>query len=170
MTKGIEAEMSGIDSSPHISAGHKCTGLLYQASHHSLWRKAIISCFLLIGLLLATTACQFTQSAFSSTVGNAGAAFAAASTTLTYLHEGKITTLYARSTFVNYQSELSGLDQQLPSQPGRPDTHTVQQLLALYRTAMQAVNQPCLNSSCDWHTQVAALDRASKEFLKAGGQ
>jgi len=99
--------------------------------------------FLLL-VLLMTTGCQLTQSAFSRTVGNAGAAFSAASTTLTYAHDGKITSAYAQSSFENYQSELNGLDQQLLSQQGAPDKRTVQHLLDLYRPAMQAINQPCL--------------------------
>jgi len=70
----------------------------------------------LLLVLLTVTGCQLTQSAFSRTVGNAGAVFSAASTTLSYAHEGKITSAYAQASFVNYQSELDGLDQQLPSQ------------------------------------------------------
>ncbi len=110
------------------------------------------------------------QSAFARTANNAGAAFAAASTTLSYVHTGKLTTAYAQSSFAGYQNELSNVDQQLPSQQGAPDTHSIQHLIQLYKTAMQAINQPCLEASCDWHTQVADLNRASDAFLKAGGQ
>jgi len=123
--------------------------------------------FLLLVLLLTVTACQLTQSAFARTAGDAGAAFAAASTTLSYAHEGKITNTYASSNFMNFQSELSGLDQTLSSQQGAPDVHTVQHLLSLYKSAMQVVNNPCLSESCNWHAQVSALDRASRAFLEA---
>ncbi len=123
--------------------------------------------FLLLVLLLTVTACQLTQSAFARTAGDAGAAFAAASTTLSYAHEGKITNTYASSNFMNFQSELSGLDQTLSSQQGAPDVHTVQHLLSLYESAMQVVNNPCLSESCNWHAQVSALDRASRAFLEA---
>ncbi len=75
-----------------------------------------------------------------------------------------------KASFESYQSELSGIDQQLASQQGSPDTHTVQHLLNLYKTAMQAINQPCLEATCDWHAQVSALNQASNAFLKAGGQ
>ncbi len=124
--------------------------------------------FLLL-LLVLTTSCQLTQAAFTRMAGNAGAAFAAASTTLSYVHEGKITKAYASSAFVNYQSELDGLDSTLPSQQGAPDTSMLRQLLDLYKQALPAVNTPCLDQSCDWHTQVTALNRASEAFLKAGG-
>ena len=142
--------------------------LLTDKGIHGRMRKHYGSIFLLFVLLLLLTSCQLTQSAFAKTVGDAGSAFAAASTTLTYAHEGKITMAYAASSFVNFQSELNGLDQALPSQQGAPDAHTVQHLLDLSRPAIQAVNNPCLSESCDWHAQVAALDRASKAFLEAG--
>lgn len=121
-------------------------------------------------LLFIQTGCRLAQSAFTKTTSNAGAAFAAASTTLTYAHTGKLTVAYTKASFESYQSELSGLDQQLPSQQGSPDTRTVQHLLALYKPAMQAVNQPCLEPTCNWHDQVTALNQASNAFLKAGGQ
>jgi hypothetical protein len=113
------------------------------------------------------SSCRLTQSAFAKTTGDAGAAFAAASTTLAYAHSGKLTDAYTTSSFVNYQGELAGVDQQLPTEQGVSDRHTLQHLLDLYHAAMQAVNFPCLDTSCDWRSQVAALDRASKAFLEA---
>ena len=124
--------------------------------------------FLLLVLCITTVGCQLTQSAFTRTAGNAGSAFAAASTTLTYLHEGKISKGYAASSFVNYASELDGLDQTLPSLAGAPDARTLQRLLNLYKPADRVVDAPCLDASCDWRAQVAALDRASKAFLEVG--
>src|SRR2546429_2135998 len=123
----------------------------------------------LLVVLLTVTGCQLTQSAFSRTVGNAGAAFSAASTTLAYAHEGKITSAYAQSSFVNYQSELNGLDQQLPSQQGAPDKRTVQHLLDLYRPAIQAVIPPCLEESCHWQGHGAGFEPGNPGFLLAGG-
>jgi hypothetical protein len=125
---------------------------------------------LLLPLLLLLNGCQAAQSTFANTAGNAGAAFVAASTTLTYMHKGKITEAYARSSFINYQSELDGLDQSLPSQNGSPDRLTMQHLLTLYHAAMPIINNPCLQMTCDWHSQVATLNQASEAFLKAGGQ
>ena len=121
-------------------------------------------------LLFVLTGCQFAQSAFTRTASDAGSALAAASTTLTYAHAGKLTMAYTKASFESYQSELSGIDQQLSAQQGSPDTRTVQHLLALYKTAMQAINQPCLDASCNWHAQITALTQASNAFLKAGGQ
>jgi len=120
--------------------------------------------------MLLATGCQIAQPAFINQAGNAGAALAAASTTLSYAHTGKITFAYARASFVNYQSELADLDQTLPQQQGPPDKQTLQHLLSLYHPAMQVMNQPCLDTMCNWRTQVATLNRASKAFLQAGGQ
>jgi hypothetical protein len=125
--------------------------------------------FLLLILLLLVTGCQFTQAAFPRMASNAGSAFAAAATTLAYAHEGKVTYAYAASSFVNYQSELDGLDQTLPSQSGAPDKGTVQHLLDLYKVAIKAVDSPCLSNSCDWRIQVDALNRTSKAFLEVTG-
>jgi L-aminopeptidase/D-esterase-like protein len=125
--------------------------------------------FLLPILLLIVTGCQFTQAAFPRMASNAGSAFAAAATALAYAHEGKVTYAYAAASFVNYQSELDGLDQALPSQSGAPDKRTVQHLIDLYKVAIKAVDSPCLSNSCDWRTQVDALNRTSKAFLEAGG-
>lgn len=133
-------------------------------------RKIYGMIFVLVVVLLTTTGCQFAQSSFTLMTSNAGATFAAASLSLRYAHERNITNAYARSSFNNYQSQLQGLDQQMPQQGASPDMHTVQTLLKLYRPAMQAINNPCLNTTCDWHAQLAALDRASQAFLKAGGQ
>jgi hypothetical protein len=138
--------------------------------HYGLWHHPAIFALAFVALLLLTSDCQLAQSSFARTANNAGAAFAAASLTLNYVHEGKITYAYARSAFMNYQSELQGLDQQIPSQAGAPDMQNIRLLLDAYRPAIQVVNQPCLDASCNWHSQLASLDRASKAFLKAGGQ
>jgi hypothetical protein len=132
------------------------------------WQKGCCFLFILLALLLMTTGCQFKQSAFALMASNTGSTFAAAALTLRYLHQDHITTAYARSSFLNYQSRLQNVEQQLPTQENAPDTSIMQGLLKLYRRAMQAINHPCLDSSCHWHAQMIALDRASQAFLKAG--
>ena len=133
-----------------------------------MWKNGGIT-LLLVVLLMMASGCQLTQPAFTRAAGNAGSAFAAAETTLSYAHEGKITYAYASSSFANYQSELDGLDQSLPSLQGAPGKQVVRHLLDLYKPAIQAVDAPCLNESCNWRAQVASLNRASKAFLEAGG-
>ena len=131
-------------------------------------RKIMSVAIILLSVMLSLSGCQFTQSAFDRTVGNAGSAFAAASTTLRYFHEGKLLQNYAQTSFQGYQSELDNVDQQLPSQAGAPDTQTVQRLIAVYKPAIQAIDTPCLTASCDWQTQVRRLNAASNAFTKAG--
>ncbi len=123
-------------------------------------------CCLALSLL---TGCAFTQSAFTRMASDVGSAFAAASYTLAQLHHRHLTAAYARSSFVNFQSELQGIDQQLPSQQGAPSPQAIQRLLAVYHLAMRAVNMPCLDATCDWGSQIAQLDRASHAFLEAAG-
>lgn len=131
-----------------------------------MWQKSgtCVGFFLILSLLAA---CTVTESPFARTASNAGSAFAAAATTLTYAHGGQITYAYAAASYVNFQSELSGTDQTLTAQGGT-DKRTVQQLLALYTPAMQVIDAPCLSSTCDWRRQIDILNRASQEFLKAG--
>jgi hypothetical protein len=100
-------------------------------------------------------------------VNNAGSAFAAAETTLTYAHEGKITYSYANSSFMNYQSELSDTDKTLETQ-GASDTHTLQRLLALYALAIKVVDNPCLSNTCNWRQQIQILNRVTQAFLETG--
>jgi hypothetical protein len=95
-------------------------------------RRTYTLSFSLFVLLVLASGCQMTQSGFARTANNAGSAFAAASITLSYVHEGKITNAYAQSSFMNYQSELSGLDQQLPLQQGTSDKQQIEHLLELY--------------------------------------
>jgi hypothetical protein len=130
-------------------------------------RQTLITGIMLLMLSSLLTACTFTQDAFSRTVNNAGSAFAAADTTLTYAHEGKITYSYADSSFMNYQSELSGTDKALAAQ-GAGNTHTLHRLLAMYSSAIQVIDNPCLSSTCNWRQQIEILDRVSQALLKAG--
>ena len=133
--------------------------------HNAMWCH-ICPCLGLVVLLWAMTGCTLTQSTFARTTNNAGSAFAAAATTLTYAHEGKITYSYAAASFVNFQSELNGIDQTLTAQNGG-NIHTIQHLLALYKPAIQVVDAPCLSNLCDWQRQVDQLNRASQAFLGA---
>ena len=153
-----------------MSIWHWNLRITSRRNHCGFWRKGSLCGLLLIGLLTLTTGCQVNQQAFERIAGDAGAAFSAASTTLNYFHHGQITNLYARASFEEYQQELGGLDQQLPLQQGVPDKHTIEQLLVVYKQAMQVIDHPCLDTLCNWHIQLASLDRASQTFLKAGGQ
>ncbi len=131
--------------------------------------SGLASTMIVMTSLLLLTGCQLAQPAFARVAGDAGSTFAAAAITMKYVHTGKILPAYASSSFDNYQSQLSGLDQQLPTLQGAPDRRSVSQLLALYTSAMQAINHPCIAASCDWRAQLSALDRASQAFLKASG-
>ena len=121
----------------------------------------------LLALCLVFAGCAATQSDFARQASSAGGEFAAAALTLAGAHQGRLTFAYARGSFVNYQSQLNGLDAQAPGLQGAPNHATVRQLLDLYAPAMRAVEQPCLDTACDWRAQVNALNRASAAFLRA---
>ena len=126
-------------------------------------KKYAVPYMSVLALCFILTGCQFSQSRFSQTVNNTGSAFAAAATTLQYAHTGKLTYAYASSSFEVYRSELSGIEQTLTAS-GKAGA----QLIASARAAMQVVNAPCLQDSCNWRVQVATLNQASQTFLKAG--
>lgn len=130
------------------------------------WRHMRVG-VLLLALVLG--GCAFTRPAFSRFAGNTGGELAAAATTLRYLHTGKLTAAYARSSFVNYASQLQGVAQQLQSMTGGPGPGTMHRLTRLYRRAQPAITRPCLGSGCNWRAQVRALQRASDAFVGAGG-
>jgi hypothetical protein len=141
-------------------------GMRDKRIQNKVWLKigTLIALLLLISQM---TACTFTQTTFARTANNVGSAFAAAEATLTYAHTGKITFSYAASSFVNFQSELSGIDQTLSAQ-GIGNTQLLHQLLYLYAQAMRVVEAPCLSNVCDWRGQIEILNRASQAFLNAG--
>lgn len=121
----------------------------------------------MLSLLVVTAGCTLAQTPFAKAAGDAGSAFAAAATTLTYAHSGKLTNSYAKASFAAYQQEVKGLEQTLPSLDGAPDENTIQRLIAQAKPAQEATKRPCLASSCDWRTQVEALRQASEALLQA---
>jgi hypothetical protein len=129
-----------------------------------------VAAYALLVLSTALAGCQMTQSPFARMATNAGAALAAASTTISYFHEGKLPGAYAASSFASYQSELAGLDQQITATGSGISAQDADGLLAIYRRALAVVEHPCLQSSCDWRAQRALLDQASRTFLRAGRQ
>jgi hypothetical protein len=121
----------------------------------------------LLALSLVFAGCSATQSDFTRQTSSAGGEFGAAALTLADAHQGRLAFAYARASYVTYLSQLSGLDAQLPALQGAPDQSTIKELLDLYTPAMRAVEQPCLDTRCDWRAQVAVLQRASAAFLRA---
>jgi hypothetical protein len=116
---------------------------------------------------LVFAGCAATQSAFARQASSAAGGFGAAALTLADAHQGRLTFAYARASFVNHQSQLSGLDAQVPDLQAAPDQATISHVLALYAPAMRVIEQPCLDTRCDWRAQVGAIERASAAFLQA---
>jgi hypothetical protein len=140
------------------SPGRRCI------SHRRVTSLAICA---LLAVSATLAGCQMTQSPFARMATNAGTALAAASTTMTFYHEGKLLNAYAVSSFAGYQSELGGLDQQITASGSGISATEARHLLAIYRQALAVVNDPCLQSSCDWRAQRTVLDQASSAFLRA---
>ncbi|MDP9325993.1 MAG: hypothetical protein M3O87_05595 [Candidatus Dormibacteraeota bacterium] len=126
--------------------------------------------FAAIAVLPLLSGCDVTKTQFQNTAGGAGGELAAAATTLQYVHEGRLNRAYASSAFASYRDALLVTEKQLPSVPGAPDAATIAELLKLYRPAYTAVEDPCLDDSCDWRAQVDALKKASEALVNAADQ
>lgn len=123
-----------------------------------------LAAVVLVGLL---SGCQVSKSAFKDEADTVSANFAAAATTLRYLHNGKLTRQYAKASFFNYATVTKGAESTLRSASGAPDQASLNRLLRLYQPAAQAISEPCLDGGCDWRGQVAALEKASGAFREA---
>jgi hypothetical protein len=119
-----------------------------------------------LSLAFVVAACSWASSDFVKKASDAASTLAAAETTIRLRHEDKLTLAYARGSFVNYRDALEGLDEELPSLPGAPSEAEVAQLTALFRAAKPALEEPCLDNSCDWQSQEEALGRAADAFEK----
>ncbi len=129
--------------------------------------RRALSVVSLLMLSVALASCQFSQSEFASQAGKIGSEFAAAATTLRYVHEGRLLRGYADSSFQSYRSMLEGLGPQIPRMNGAPKGKRVERLVRLYRRAEKAVTHPCLDPGCDWRSQLRALNEASHAFQRA---
>ncbi len=128
---------------------------------------AVAAAAVLTAASLAGSGCSLARSDFAKAASDAASTFSAAATTLRLTHDGRLPRTYARGSFVNYRDALSGLEEKLPSAEGGRDREAFEGLVALYRAAMEAIRNPCLDRGCDWQGQVEALERARESFLRA---
>jgi hypothetical protein len=128
-------------------------------------------CYSALAILvaLAASGCGVGKSDFQRQSGDAGAELAAAAHTLRAVHEGQLDVRYARASFVNYRESLSGVEANLSSPQTGPETANRNNLIQLYRRAQPALQEPCLESDCNWRAQLDALDAASAALIEAGG-
>ena len=130
-------------------------------AHRRLTASSALAIALLVG------ACSSAPSDFAKKASDAASTLAAAETTIALRHGGKLTLAYARGSFVNYRDALEGVDEALPGLPGAPGDDEVAKLTALFRAAKPALDDPCLDDSCDWQSQQQALKDAAEAFDKA---
>ena len=120
-------------------------------------------------MALALSGCAMVRSVFATQAGSAGDELAAAAVTLNYVHEGRITRPYARSAIANYRELLLNFEPKLRQAKGAPSGAEVDRLVAVYLTAVPALEAPCLDDDCDWQGQAATLEAAAAVLREAGG-
>ena len=123
---------------------------------------------LLATLCLIAVTCGATQEPFAREADDAASALSAAAATLDFTHAGKLTATYARASFVIYRDQLVGREERLLRREGAPDRAALERLLVLYREALFAVQEPCLDESCDWRSQLSVMTSASEALREAG--
>lgn len=134
-------------------------------------RPAAARTTVLLGLALAilASACIATPSPFQKQADDAASTFLAAATTLRLRHEDRLTRTYVVGAFENYRDLLRGVPEALPKLEGIPARSTLERVLRLHAQAMPALESPCLDERCDWHSQVDALQAAGEAYLSAAG-
>lgn len=120
-------------------------------------------------MALALSGCAIVRSVFATQAGSAGDELAAAAMTLNYVHEGRITKPYARSAIANYRELLVNFEPNLRHAKGAPSGAEVDRLVAVYLTAVPALEAPCLDDGCDWQGQATTLEAAAATLREAGG-
>jgi hypothetical protein len=130
-------------------------------------RAGRIACFSAALVMAGTTSCALAPSDFAKKTGDTASTFAAAETTIRLRHESRLTLAYARGSFVNYRDALEGVDEELAMLPGAPGPAEVQRLVALFRAAESALEDPCLENACDPEPQERVLREAAEAFAKA---
>src|SRR5215218_3256889 len=145
---------------------HGCARANWTRSAHTAVGRSI----LFVSLAIVVTGCQMTQSAFVRVTGEAGAEFAAAATTLEYVHEGQLTQPYAQAAFQNYASVVEDADRQIAAAAGAPSQELARRLADLAREAAGVVMDPCFAASCGWRGQVMLLQRTSEALREASGE
>lgn len=135
------------------------------APRRSRW---ILRILLGVSLLIVFSACSpaaFTQTPFVRGAGDAASLLSAASTTIEYAHSGKLDDRYARSSLRIHRESLAGMATTLSGQRGAPDDATLAPVIDRLRAAEGALADPCLDDTCDWRSQLDALDDASRALL-----
>jgi hypothetical protein len=123
----------------------------------------------LLVVAVALVACAGGGPGFQQVASSTGSELFAAATTVEYAHTGRLPVAFARSAFDGYRSSLQDAERQLRTAAGAPGGGRLEALLAVYRPAWRAVQQPCLQGGCDWRGQVRALREAGDALDRASG-
>lgn len=124
---------------------------------------ALVSC--LLSGCVATT-----QTPFERTATGAAGTLAAAAQTLRLHQQGRLTTAYARSSFVSFGESLAGVGDELPTLDGAPPRDAAVRLATQLRSVEPILRSACLASSgCDESAQARQLESVRDSLLEASG-
>lgn len=127
----------------------------------------VLACLLLAG---CDAASGITETQFARTASDAASIFAAAARTIEETRTERLTTAYAKGSFVNYAESVEGVAESLASDEGGPSSNEREKLIEQVHGALAAVDGPCLEGDCDWRAQVETLKAASEALVEASEQ
>lgn len=126
---------------------------------------ALLSTALIVG------ACSIgTETPFERAAGDAASAYSAAATTLRFAHDDRLSREYSLGSLELYREAVSGVDTELPTLEGAPGSDRVDQLVHAVQAAEPVLEDPCLEVTCDWRSQLQALEQAAQAFEDALAQ
>lgn len=108
-----------------------------------------------------------TETPFQQAAGDAVSAYSAAATTLGYAHDDRLSREYGVGSLELYREAVSGVETELPSLAGAPSADDVDRLVQAAGAARSVLEDPCLEASCDWRTQLQTLEATVKAFEDA---
>lgn len=127
----------------------------------------VLACLLLAG---CDAVSGITESQFARTASDTASVFAAAARTIEEARTARLTTAYAKGSFVNYAESVEGVEDSLASDEGGPSPARRAILIEQVTAALEAVDEPCLEGDCDWAGQVEVLKAASEALVEASEQ
>lgn len=131
------------------------------------WVTRAVMAIALAQLLTGCIPSSFAQTPYQQAIGDAASLFASSATVIEQIHQGELDRRYAHSTLALYQAHLEKLPA-FGGLRGAPDGDEPSRLATLLEDTIPIVSDPCLESDCDWQSQVEALRQASTAFEEAG--
>jgi hypothetical protein len=120
----------------------------------------------IVAALVASSCSGATTTPFARTAQDGSGTFAAAATTLTDLHSGRLTREYAAATLGVLASQVEELPDELRRADGAPAPDAASRAVNVADRALADLSNPCLDDGCDWRSQADLLKAAARSLAE----